>query len=305
MSKKDLFDWNAPVPIQTIRRERIQASRGLKKKSGSKAKRILSKEDRDEIVRGVMRGDYLGKSLDVAPGKIGTYEAQEVASHYAHAHAKYFGHRVVNWRSRLQSSPGVLGCFLKAAITADMCKVSAESFVASQFWWFDQVYGKAPRIQDLAGPNSKLRVEQWKEKKDNGGVARNIVHRASHGFVKQNKEELALLEYEASVLQRMIERWGSERQVWEIFGDPSDEDVFSNVFKRSRSIWVGLYTDQDVTPHQWEPLRTKGSFGKKSAMVSEPVICRVCGIQGRKDYTGQVIRDRKHQDDKYEYCSEE
>jgi len=39
----------------------------------------------------------------------------------------------------------------------------------------------------------------------------------------------------------MVRQWGSEEEVWRMFGSPEDTEVFSSVFKKTREVWRSMY----------------------------------------------------------------
>lgn len=241
----DLFNWDAPQPLSTARRERIKEiaerrqGRFGKRKRRGRGRPILSNDDKEELARGVIKGEYIKQMDSKAPG--GRAESLTVGYYYAQAHADFYDRRIVNWKKRIEETPSLMGCFSKVAVTAEICGVPIQDFVSAQFWWFNEVYGRAPTYRDMAGPGAQSRVMQWKSERRVNGVPGKTVHRASQGFVKQETSPDRLLQYEASVLERMVFRWESEEEVWRLFGEPGDEEVFSEFFKRSRRVWRNMY----------------------------------------------------------------
>jgi len=191
-------------------------------------------------VRLVCSGKLISNKGDIS--EISRF-VKEVAQVFAAKHAKYYSHRPTNWRKSIESNRGILGCCSRAAAQAELLNTSVEDYIEAQFWFFDEAFGRAPTYAEIAAVGALLRYKKWREALVHDGIAKTTVNVVTGGRFnpKKTKREV-VMNYELKVLERMVQQWGSERKVWELFGSPGDEEVFSEEFKRSREIWADIYS---------------------------------------------------------------
>ena len=238
-SESDMFKL-IPIPDE-MARSQLAEMMPAPKRRGKKTSKRLSEAAQLEYLRMVYSGEILIKKVD--PDKLrGRIEAEAIAQEYSKQHAHYYDHRPTDWRRRLENK-GILGCCSKAAVYAAMEKCSVEDYVNSQFWFFHTAYGRPPRYQDLAGPKAVERYKAYIEHVagEKGKVA-SPVSVVVKGRVDTRKfTRTEVFQYEFETLKRMESRWGGEKEVWTMWGDPSETDVFSNAFKKTRPIWCNMY----------------------------------------------------------------
>lgn len=168
--------------------------------------------------------------------------SNEVAQVYAAKHAKYYSHRLQDWRKSIKSNRGILGCCSRAAAQADMLKTPVEDYIEAQFWFFDEVFSRAPTYKDIAAAGAMLRWKKWRVALYHDGIPRTTVSKVRGQSDPRKTEKEVLIAYEQKVLERMIQQWGSEEKVWEMFGELGNEEVFSDAFKNSREIWRKMFS---------------------------------------------------------------
>lgn len=197
-----------------------------------------SKEDLELGMRLVCAGKLVPNKDSVS---IPSRAANEVAQCYAEKHAKYYSHRHKNWRKVVDSNRGVVGCCSRAAAQADLLNASIADYLEAQFWFFDEAFSRPPTYAEIAAPKCLLRYNKWRVAVVHEGVPTTTVSK-SRGRVDPSKTKESVVQaYEEKVLERMIKQWGSEEKVWELFGEPGDEEVFSDKFKKTRVIWREQY----------------------------------------------------------------
>jgi len=229
---------DAPVPLSLILREK-QEKRKKRRDRRRRTSIALSSTDKEEIIRGVCSGRF----APVGGIKQQTARAaDEMASLCAELHAEYYGSRVSDWQSRLQQNKGHLGCCSRAAAQADMLGVCYRDYLRAQFYWINDYFSRPPRYSEIASPGAIVRYEKWKIVKEDGQAPPMVVHPAIMGNIDPRDQlDSDVIEYEKIVLERMVRQWGSEEEVWRMFGSPEDTEVFSSVFKKTREVWRSMY----------------------------------------------------------------
>ena len=240
-SLDDIFaSIHLPLPEEIARTE-IQKK--IPDPYAKRRKALFSSDQGEEFSRRIQEERVLLNRPQSEEQVRGRMEAEQVASLYSLNHAKYYNHRPKDWRYLLRTHKGVLGCCSKAAVTASLLQCSLDDFIDAQFWFYHQNFGKPPAYKDLAGPGAARRVEAFLEfKKESKGKVSKAVSVATGGTIDPSKYTAdEVFAYEASILKKMIAKWGSEEVIWEMWGDVEEEDIFSNSFKMSRPIWNKMY----------------------------------------------------------------
>jgi hypothetical protein len=131
----------------------------------------------------------------------------------------------------------------RAAAQADILNAPYGDYVEAQFYWFDDYFVRSPRLTEIASPGAVTRYTSWKELRQKKRVTPEVIHPAVVTGKIYTKKEFPeeMRKFEEQVLERMIRQWGSEQEVWEMCGEPEDQEVFSDAFKRTRAIWRGMY----------------------------------------------------------------
>jgi len=277
-----LFNWTTPVPASTVIRElkaapkeekSVKAAPKKKTKKGRnyRHRKSLTHAQKENIARGVIAGRFLPNAD--SDNRDTSVRISEAAECFAKLHATYYAKRIVDWRKRLEDNPGVMGCLSKAVAAAEWIGCTVEDFLKSQFWWFDMAFKRTPTYQEIAGPKSRVRYQEWLRVKQYGGVALNIRYPAIRG-VQDVGDTTAeeILDYELSVLAKMVKQWGGEAKVWEMFGDVDDDEVFSLGFKNSRATWRNMYL-------RWIRMELEFAIfcGRGGEMISGPYCETVTG----------------------------
>lgn len=232
----------APVPIEEAK-ELLKPKIPKRKRRTGQSKEGL--RQRDEAVK-------RAHSFLWAPLKKGSIFSQEhqqlremdrMMATYADLLSSYHGKRLMNWQKRLERN-STKGCMMRAAIQRETIGCSFEDYMQAQFYFFNLWYSRAPTYAECASKWAVKRVRDYQQlqKKDQAGgtvispetIGENALE--SQPLAYESKED-----YDLKILEGMIERWGSEEMVWNICGDPADESIFLNAFKKTRSSWCEMF----------------------------------------------------------------
>ena len=235
----------APIPLTELQEETARKRRKMSSLERRRHDRDSVKR-KEEIVRGLGSGALAG----VAPKKAEQRrEADLMAYEYAKKVTKYRKVlRVYDWQKRLQQNAGQVGCMSRAVAQAEILGASYNDYLEAQFYWFDDWYSRPPRYPEIASAGAIVRYRKWKVLRDTGVAPKCTVHPATVIVKVEAKKELpeAVLRYEQKVLSRMVRQWGSEEEVWRLFGSPGNCEVFSDSFKETRQCWRDIYGGKET-----------------------------------------------------------
>lgn len=221
-----------PVPLSSVRKRK-------KNKSKKKSSRVMSLEEMEQGVVDVCSGRLIGRRSDVA---VPVIKAHNMLQLYLNKLAVYYRKRKKFWKNVIEKSPGVLGCCSRAVAQSEVLDVSFEDYLSAQYWFFHEAFARPPMYSEIASPGALLRFKRWKDMQAQGMVSKVVIDKALGGsFSPQDTLPEALKSYEEKILENMIRQWGGEDKVWKLFGRIGNEEVFSDVFKKTRSVWVEMY----------------------------------------------------------------
>lgn len=236
--EKKWEDENVPVPLELHLKKRRKKGKGKNKKD-----RILTVAEMEKEVADICLGRVIVTETEKKGNNRVAHYALQV---YLEKLAVFYDKREKNWKKTIERNPGILGCCSRAVAQAEMIKAKIEDYIVAQFWFYRKFFGRAPTYPEIAGPKAILHYKQWRVALSKGEVDKVIVTSTIGGtFDPRKTPDEIVLKYEMNVLKRMIYQWGSEEKVWQLFGRLNDEDVFSDDFKRTRPIWIGLYANSE------------------------------------------------------------
>lgn len=224
----------APQPLVIIKREQQKRYRRSKQ-----AKRSRSK-DREELVRGVCGKRLL--PLDDS-SRVKYQKADRMGLLYADMYARYYRTQYpMNIRRKMEENKSITGCLFRAVAQAEMVDASYQDYLEAQFHWIDDYKQEAPTFSQLASMWAVRRYTWWKKMKDEGDEPAFSVHPGACDHIDPAGTDTAfIMAYDSRLLTRMVKDIGSEEEVWELCGDPVDDEVFSLVFKQTREVWRKMY----------------------------------------------------------------
>jgi hypothetical protein len=202
----------------------------------------LTEQELEAGVVGVCSGKLEGDSDSFSQKNRIAHLALQV---YIAKYATFWGARFKDWRKIAERAPGALGCCSRAAVQAELLSASIDDYMEAQFWFFNMAYSRPPTYPEIAGPGGLLRYKKWRVAKVQGEAEEVTINIATGGtFNPKDTLPEVVLAYENNVLKRMIKQWGGENAVWRLFGQPGDEEVFSDAFKQTREIWRRMYEER-------------------------------------------------------------
>lgn len=205
----------------------------------------LTQQDREELVK--LACTPLGKPKQVRFPKeevIEIYQkAYAMGAAFSAKYANYNKSRPFDAYRVLDESKQRMSLCARAAAQADILEASYADYVEAQFYWFDDYFVRSPRMSEIASPGAVRRYTTWKELREKKRITPEVIHPAvvTGRLFGQKEFPQEMRKFEEQVLARMIRQWGSEEAVWELCGEPGEEEVFSDAFKRTRAIWRDLY----------------------------------------------------------------
>lgn len=209
------------------------------KRRRGKRRRLLTEQELEEGVVGVCSGRLVA---DESAKTKKVREAHFALQVYIDKHALYWSSRKKSWRRVAERSPGALGCCSRAVAQAQLLEVDIHDYMEAQFWFFNEAFARPPTYAEIAASGCLLRYKKWRMAKVAGEAPSATVNAATGGiFNPKDTLPEVVLAYEEKVLERMIRQWGSEEEVWRMFGALGDEEVFSDSFKVTRDIWNKIY----------------------------------------------------------------
>ena len=227
------------VPLVRLPLELVAKEKEREVRKRAKSKRRMNAKDKEDIIRAACAGSKPIASTS-AFGQ-GLRAAEVMASIFADKYARYTRKRKFDWRARLQSNKQALSCFSRAAAQADLIQAVYDTYIEAQFYWFDDYFKRAPRYTECASPIAPLRYNAYMALKQQGQTPNHVVHPARRVVDTRQRNTEEFMEFELKVLHRMIRQWGSEREVWELCGEPGDDEVFTEEFKQTREVWRTLF----------------------------------------------------------------
>lgn len=221
----------APIPVSEYMRE--EKAR-IKKMNKSRRPREHARL-RQDVVRGMCGGNF--RTQKVTAEVEGRRKARQMASLYLDKVDRYVGGYRPSYKRKSSLRASDLGCFARAVCNAQEAGLTPEEFLESQFFYLHSWYSRCPRPSELASHKAIKRAEEWKACRDKGEAPKATV-----SAVQERLQQFqTTLQDEERVFQRMCRLWGGESEVWQMFGDPEDESVFSNTFKETKELWLKMY----------------------------------------------------------------
>lgn len=196
-------------------------------------------EDLELGMRLACAGKLIPNRKSVAEPMRAVYEMVQV---FAEKHAKYYGHRLQDWRKALGKNRGILGCCSKAVSQAELLRTTAENYLEAQFWFFDQSFARTPTYAEIAASGAILRYKKWRVAVVHEGIPTTTVSVATIG--KRHTKAISSdvqQRYEEKVFQRMLSHWGTEEALWAACADNIEDIGFSEAFLQSRPVWKAFF----------------------------------------------------------------
>lgn len=117
-------------------------------------------------------------------------------------------------------------------------------YVSAQVWAFEKSSGKFPSLKYVCSERGIDRYLEWKEKSRDGSVGTyNIVSPGVKFQASPDQMKKMIFDCEERYLKKMVSRYGSEEEVWKLFGDGEYSDMFSAEFRVSRPVWRKMFLD--------------------------------------------------------------
>ena len=199
----------------------------------------LSQEDRQDLIRQAKSGITVQRPDEVVSRMQG---AQAVAAAYIDKYSHYYKRHPFSVE-RLLETPSKIAQALRVLSQVEIVQASIANYIESQFYWFNKFMSRAPYFTEIAAPKSVERYERWAALRQEYRIQPHTLHVSAvrPGLFDTVKRDEEHFKFEEKVLQRMIIQWGSEEEVWQMCGQPGEEEVFSDSFKETRSIWKSMF----------------------------------------------------------------